>query len=142
MQDILQREAQKPGWIDIPNGALSVRVVLAQALRQAGQFQQAIDQLTDVLKQKESSLELQIAAAEAYQTWGDSGAAGNYELALNGTVPNGKGGNVVCGLERHLQDIAKRHGQGSETESHLSRLALQRLAGLLQTRDGRCDQER
>lgn len=97
LEAILAKEAEKPGWIDIPNGAVSVRVFLAQSMRQAGEYQQAIDQLTKVLTEKEGSLELQIAAAETYQAWGDSGSAQYYEQALNGALNNGKGGRVIWG---------------------------------------------
>lgn len=97
LEGILAKEAEKPGWIDIPNGAMSVRVFLAQSMRQAGQYQQAIDQLTKVLTEKEAALELQVAAAETYQAWGDSGAAEHYDQALNGALNNGKGGRVIWG---------------------------------------------
>ena len=90
LQDILQREANKPGWIDIPNGAISVRVFLAQTMRQAGNYQQAIDELSKVLAEQEKSLVLQVAAAEAYQAWGDTGAPEHYEQALNGAIVDGK----------------------------------------------------
>ncbi len=97
LQGILEKEAEKPGWIDVPNGAMAVRVFLAQSMRQAGQFQEAIDQLTKVLTQKEAALELQVAAAETYQAWGDSGSTEHYVQALDGALNNGKGGRVIWG---------------------------------------------
>ncbi|MCC6510345.1 MAG: hypothetical protein IT423_14675 [Pirellulaceae bacterium] len=97
LQSILDKESQSPGWITNPNGDLAVRVMLSQGLQQAGQYQEAIDQIAQVLAKKESSLEMQIAAAEVYQAWGDSGAADKYELAINGALNNGKGGRLIWG---------------------------------------------
>ena len=86
-------------------------------MRQAGQFQQAIDQLTKVLSEKESSLELQIAAAETYQAWGESGAAEHYGHALNGALTNSKGGRVIWGwkgISKVLQDAMPRDAKLKE----------------------------
>lgn len=108
MQNILDKEAQSPGWIKTPNGDLLVRVTLAQALRQAGQFQQAIDQIAKVLAKNEATLDMQIAAAEIYQAWGDSGALANYDLAVKGALANGKGGKLVWGWGKLSQALSKK----------------------------------
>lgn len=97
LQEILNKEAQSPGWIKTEGGDLLVRITLARALRDAGEYQKAIDQLTKVLVVNPATLDLQIEAAEIYQAWGDSGAIDKYDLAIGGAVPDSKGGKLVWG---------------------------------------------
>lgn len=119
LEGILTKEAEKPGWIDIPNGALSVRVFLAQSMRQAGQYQQAMDQLTKVLGEKEAALPLQIAAAETYQAWGDSGAAEHYEQALNGALNNASGGRLIWGWKGISSQLQNKMARDPKAKAEL-----------------------
>lgn len=106
LQEILNKEAQSPGWIKTERGDLLVRITLARNLRQAGQYQQAIEQLAKVLAINPATLDLQIEAAEIYQAWGDSGEADKYILAMYGALPDGKGGKLVWGWGKLSQALA------------------------------------
>ena len=106
LEDILKKETANPGWIKAANGDLLVRMTLAKAMRQAGQYQRAVDLLSQVLAKNPRTLQLQIEAAEVLQAWGDSGVAEKYDDAIYGAVSDGKGGKLIWGWGKLSQALA------------------------------------
>lgn len=106
LQEILNKEAQSPGWIKTEGGDLLVRITLARSLRDAGEYQKAIDQLAKVLATNPATLDLQMESAEIYQAWGDSGSPDKYDLAIGGAVPDSKGVKLVWGWAKLSQALA------------------------------------
>ncbi len=87
------------------SSAPAIRLRLARACRGAGQFQVAIDQLTDILNQNPNIIECQVEAARTYEYWGRTDPQ-YYQKAIDGSGEKGRiwGWN---GLRRRLQNAEK-----------------------------------
>lgn len=93
-----------------PNEAavLGAKMQLGESYRQLGEFQKALDTFSDILKDKESSLSVQRAAALAYQQRGQSGDAQWLERAVQGGYQlKSTGKNRIWGWLRIAQ-VAQR----------------------------------
>ncbi|MBI2824687.1 MAG: hypothetical protein HYX69_08380 [Planctomycetia bacterium] len=86
-----------------PEAALAVKVRLARSQRRSGQYLQAINLLTDVLKEKPMLVDVQKEAAYTYQDWGREDPS-YYAMAIAGGRPvkddQGQESSVVWGWSR------------------------------------------
>lgn len=96
LDDILKRGKENPDWMQPKGIDLNVKLLLARSLRGEGRFQDAINELADILKASSNMLEVQIEAARTYQIWGetDPRAIG---AAMYGNRPNEKKVNLIWG---------------------------------------------
>jgi hypothetical protein len=67
---MIQAADADPKLVPSENSLLAVRLQYAQCLRQLGDFSGAIDAFTIILRERESMLDVQTAAAATYQEWG------------------------------------------------------------------------
>lgn len=84
---ILKRLAVEPNWSP-PNAVETIRVRLAESLRCAGQYEEAMELILETLKKTENRLDVQVEAAKTLQAWGKKdpkkllyAAAGRYPSA-------------------------------------------------------------
>jgi tetratricopeptide (TPR) repeat protein len=118
---LLEVAAQDPKFKDNPDSLLGVRLRLADCLRRAGKFDEAITIIVEVLKQKPMLLPAQLQAAETYQAQGAADPKG-YALAILGGAPGRDGKNAVWGWAK-LSNLTMRDPQFAET-FHKARLNL------------------
>ncbi len=104
---ILEREAKSPGWIDVEGGETLARVTLAQTLRLAGEYDDAITQISAILRKNDAVLDMQVAAAEIYQSWGEAGQIDKFDMAINGAMKTDKGGKLIWGWGLMSQKLSK-----------------------------------
>jgi tetratricopeptide (TPR) repeat protein len=83
-QKLLEAGAKNPKLPPSETAMLAARVQLGECERALGQYQQALDIFSAVLKEKESSLAVQRAAAYAYQERGQAEDAKWLEHAIHG----------------------------------------------------------
>ena len=83
-QKLLEAGAKNPKLPPSETAMLAARVQLGECQRALGQYQQALDTFSAVLKEKESSLAVQRAAAYAYQERGQAEDAKWLERAIHG----------------------------------------------------------
>jgi tetratricopeptide (TPR) repeat protein len=83
-QKLLEAGAKNPKLPPNDTAMLAARVQLGECQRALGQYQQALDTFSAVLKEKESSLAVQRAAALAYQERGQAEDAKWLERAIHG----------------------------------------------------------
>ncbi len=81
-EKIVDKIKQDPGYASA-DALLAVKVRMAKSQRRGGHFKEAIDLLSDVLKQKPMLLDAQREAAYTYQDWGRENPA-TYNLAIAG----------------------------------------------------------
>lgn len=81
---ILAEAAETPGFAPDENRVNGIRVRLARCDRLLGDYEQALERLVAVLKQKPMALDAQLEAAYNYQDWGQVDPA-NYNTALAGS---------------------------------------------------------
>jgi tetratricopeptide (TPR) repeat protein len=94
---------------------LGVRMRLAECLASRGQYDKSIEQYAEILRTKPNMLDLQQAAASAFQEWGV--AAKNPEAfnkAIRGDLPQKDGKNLIWGWNRIsiVADAAQRKAPG------------------------------
>jgi tetratricopeptide (TPR) repeat protein len=83
-QKLLEAGAKNPNLPPNETALLAARVQLGECQRALGQYQKALDTFSSVLKEKESSLAVQRAAAYAYQERGQAEDAKWLERAIHG----------------------------------------------------------
>jgi hypothetical protein len=83
-QKLLEAGVKNPKLPPTDTALLAVRVQLGECQRALGEYQQALDTFSAVLKEKESSLAVQRAAAYAYQERGEAEDAKWLERAIHG----------------------------------------------------------
>jgi hypothetical protein len=81
---VLTSAAQDPAIAPNETAVLAAKVQLAECHRALGEFQQALDIYSSILKERESSLTVQCAAAYAYQDRGQFEDAKWFERAIGG----------------------------------------------------------
>jgi tetratricopeptide (TPR) repeat protein len=90
---------------------------LAECQASRGQFDKAIEQYAEILRAKPNMLDLQQAAAAAFQQWGvakrDPAA---FNKSIRGDLPQKDGRNLIWGWVRIavIADAAKRRPAGDE----------------------------
>jgi Tfp pilus assembly protein PilF len=87
---------------DQPDALVGVRLRLADCRRRAGDFDGAVKTLVDVLREKQTRLNVQVQAAEMYQAHGAVEPNG-YAMAISGTAKGRDGKNVVWGWAKISQ---------------------------------------
>jgi tetratricopeptide (TPR) repeat protein len=96
---------------------LGVRLQLAECQTSRGQYDKAIDQYAEMLRAKPTMLDLQQAAASAFQDWGlakrDPAA---FDKAIRGDRPQKDGKNLIWGWVRIaiVADAASRRPAGDD----------------------------
>lgn len=105
---------------------LSVKFQLARANRLAGKYQQAINLLAEILKQKPTMLDAQIEAATAYEQWAPSVGRNTpkaYDWAMMGARPGADKKNVIWGwgkISLLTQRDAKRQAEFYDARYHIA----------------------
>ena len=91
------------------NALLAVRLQQAQCLRQLGEFSAAIDAFTAILRERETMLDVQTAAALTYQEWGvaEKQPARLENAIFGGRRVPGTGQNRIWGWLKLAQIAAK-----------------------------------
>jgi len=95
-----------------------VRVRIAMAQREIGEYEQAIATFVDVLKEKNMMVNVQVEAAKTYYMWGlNGGDSKTFYQSLMGAQPNPENKqNVIWGWGR-LQAILARYAQADADPS-------------------------
>lgn len=108
-----QRILDKSSGGDINPALLQqVRVRIAMAQRETGQYEEALATFTDVLKQNDMIVNVQVEAAKTYYLWGlNGGDSKTFYQAMMGASPDPKTKkNVIWGWGR-LQSILARYAK-------------------------------
>jgi tetratricopeptide (TPR) repeat protein len=83
-RQLLADAATNPGMAPSPAALLAAKRQLGECYRQLGEYKQALDTFSAVLKDEEAQLSVQKAAALTYQAWGEEGDARWLERAIYG----------------------------------------------------------
>jgi len=126
---MLDRCKKEPGFAPSPAAVDGVKVRLARILRRLGRYDEAIDLLVDVLRNRNRMVDAQVEAARVYQDSAENGGdAKKYLEAMMGGTParrsDGSRVNVVWGWGK-LAGLIARSGSRPET-FHLARYNLAR----------------
>lgn len=116
---ILLSAAQNKSYAPKPSSLLAVRKRLADCERALGNYDQALDQYTEILKKKSGQLELQIAAAETLQRQGfEQKKPQLLDQAIRGAKPQANKKNLIWGWLRlaAVADHFKRKTQASDPQ--------------------------
>ncbi|MEQ8617381.1 MAG: hypothetical protein RIB44_12480 [Lacipirellulaceae bacterium] len=116
---ILLSAAQDKSYAPKPSSLLAVRKRLADCERALGNFDQALNQYTEILKKKAGQLELQIAAAETLQRQGfEQKKPQLLDQAIRGAKPQANKKNLIWGWLRlaAVADHYKRKFQSAGPE--------------------------
>ncbi len=98
-----------------PNLAIQIRMRRASIMRQLGDFQQAMDEFENILKKKNSALNVQIEAARALQAGGMTGKADLFGLAAKGDRKStSTQKNIIWGWERIGRVVQSQMQRGPE----------------------------
>lgn len=109
---LLDETAKNAKLAPSDNAVLAVRMQLGECYRELGQYQQALDLFSEVLKEKESSLAVQRAAAMTYQLRGQFEDAQWFEYAIHGGYKlKSTGQNRLWGWLRISQVTGRAAGQ-------------------------------
>ena len=102
-----------PKFAPQPGATTAIQIRLARCLRRLGEFEKAMDVLTEILKTRETLLEAQREAAYTYRAWGEE-KPGYFMLAIRGGHKiERKDGSVSYlvwgwgGIARKVQEIKK-----------------------------------
>ena len=98
-----------------PNLAIQIRMRRASIMRQLGDFTQAVDEFENILRKKNSTLNVQIEAAKALQAGGMAGKADLFGLAAKGDRMNPvTKKNTIWGWERIARVVQGQMQRGPE----------------------------
>jgi tetratricopeptide (TPR) repeat protein len=113
-QRLLDDAAQNPSLSPNENALLAVKLQLGECHRALGEYQLALDMFSDILKDKESSLSVQRAAAYTYQARGQSEAPQWLERAIHGGYKlKSTGQNRIWGWLK-ISQVALRASRNDE----------------------------
>ncbi len=113
-QQLLEQAAKNPQFAPNGNSVLAAKMQLGECYRALGQYKQALDTFSDILKAKESSLSVQRAAAYAYQQRGQAGNAQWLERAIHGGYKlRSTGDNRIWGWLK-ISQVASRAARADE----------------------------
>ena len=114
-EQLLKEAAENPKMPPNDMSVLAVKMQLAECYRALGQYQQALDMFFDVLKQKETSLAAQRAAALTYQERGMREDPKFFESAIHGGYKSEKNNqNRVWGWLK-ISTVALRAARTDKT---------------------------
>lgn len=108
-KQLLAVAAKDPKFLASPDMLLGLQLRLAECYRGAGNFDEAIEAVSQVLAEKPTLLTAQVAGAAIYQARGTTDPTG-YEKAIMGGSPGQDGKNRIWGwsqLSRVTMDDAK-----------------------------------
>ena len=142
-QQLLTDVSKNPQLAPSETAALAIKMQLAECYRALGEYDKSLDTFYDILKEKETSLAVQRAAALAYQDRGQHDDAKYFENAIHGGyVVKSNGQNRIWGWLK----ISQVAGQASKQDDKFkdafyeARLNISRcryLAAMKQTGNGR-----
>lgn len=142
-QQLLQGAAKNPKLAPNDTAVLAAKMQLGECYRALGQYQEALDTFSAVLKEKEASLAVQRAAALAYQERGQREDAKYLENAIHGGVKlKSTGQNRIWGWLR-ISQVAGRAAHSDEKfrdsfyEARYNIARCRYMAALKQTGDAR-----
>jgi hypothetical protein len=95
-RQMLDLAGKDPKYQEQPDALLGLRLRLADCLRGAGNYDEAIKTVADVLRERQMLLGAQVQAAEIYQAKGATDPK-SFALAIMGDLPNREGRNLVWG---------------------------------------------
>jgi hypothetical protein len=131
---LLQAAAQDPSFAPQPEALVVAKIQLARCDRLMGNYQESLDLLVELLKQRPSMLDAQIEAAETYQAWG-AADPNQYNFAVHGgrkaKKPDGSIVNIVWGWRKiatTVQQNPKFQAQYYEAVYHLAQCAADHAA--------------
>ena len=131
-QQLLAEAAKDPKLAPSDNSVLAAKLQLGECYRALGQYQQALDTFSEILKEKEASLAVQRAAALAYQERGQREDPQWFEFAIHGGYKlKSTGQNRIWGWLR----ISQVAGRAAQSDTELSRCVLRGAAEHLASAD-------
>ncbi len=111
LEGILAKGAQTPAGYLPPTANWLCAWLWHKGLRNSGQYQEAIDQLSKIIAQKEAVLDFQVAAAETFTAWAESGPKINSKLPSTDLVParsgDGKASPRACNARSAIRTRTK-----------------------------------
>ncbi len=142
-QQLLAEAAKTPNLAPSDTAVLAAKLQLGECYRALGQYPQALDTFSDILKEKEASLAVQRAAALAYQERGEHEDSQWFEFAIHGGYKlKSTGQNRIWGWLR-ISQVAGRAARQDEKfrdafyEARLNISRCRYLAAMKQTGDAR-----
>lgn len=113
-QQLIADAAKNPALPSSETSVLAARMQLGECSRELGEYKAALDAFSAVLKERESSLSAQKAAAQTYQERGDAEDPRWYENAIHGGYRlKSTGQNRIWGWHK-LSTIAARMARTDE----------------------------
>lgn len=111
LQQMVNKAAEDPQWVQPENAAMQLKVLLAQASQGAEDFRTALQTYGEILDQNENLLDVQIQVAQLLQQVA-KGNTVRYKSAIRGARPNAKtNGNTFWGWGKISQVTSKRMDQ-------------------------------
>lgn len=112
-KELFDPKAEKPDPPPTEAALLAARMQLGECYRNLGQYKEALDTFSQVLKEKEATIAVQRAAAYAYQQQGEEVDAKYLEQAIVGGDPiKETGKNRIWGWLK-LAQVAERAGRSN-----------------------------
>ncbi len=106
-EKMLDLAAKDPKFKDHPETLVAIRLRIADCQRRGGDFDAALKTLIAILKEKAVRLDVQVQAAELYQSHGAFDPTG-YALAITGSTPGRDGRNIIWGWAKISQLTTNR----------------------------------
>jgi tetratricopeptide (TPR) repeat protein len=138
LRELLKKAAAAPNYAPGENAILAAKLQLGECYRELGQYKPALNLFSSILKEKETSLSVQRAAALTYQQRGDAENHAWYERAIyGGHKLKSTGKNRIWGWLK-LAQVAERAARSNPTfldtffEARLNAARCRYLAGLKQ----------
>lgn len=112
-KNLLDEVAKNPKLAPNDAALVGTKVQLGECYKALGQYEEALDTFSEVLKERETSLAVQRSAALAYQARGQADDDEWFERAIHGGYPNkATGQNRIWGWLR----ISKVAGRAAQTD--------------------------
>ncbi len=117
-QDMLNRGANDPQFVDDPAKLLGVKLRLVHCHRESGDYEQAESVLLEVLTERPNALDAQIEAARLYQQWAEQGI-GNKSAKLAIAIQGQQTPTEVWGWGALAQKLQRfiEYGDGGATHT-------------------------
>jgi len=131
---LLQAAAKDPAFAPQPEALVAAKIQLARCDRLLGNYQESLDTLVELLKQRPTMLDAQVEAAETYQAWGATDP-NQYNFAVHGgrkaKKPDGSIVNIVWGWRKiaaTVQQNPKFQSNYYDAVYHLAQCAIDQAA--------------
>jgi len=118
--DALQRYEADP-TLATRNQAANWKLRLARALHQQGEYEQALELITQILSKRARAIDVQMEAAMLLTDWATadpSHAAEHLEAAIGGVKPSGGGDKVIWGWGTFSQKVMTAMLQGGDAQKN------------------------